>query len=68
MAKRINHPMGNLVLTRRPGEAIQIGPDITVHIVSVEGSKVRVAVHAPKDVTVLRDNAVNTAPQQEKKQ
>ncbi len=64
MAKRINHPMGNLVLTRRPGEAIQIGPDITVHIVSVEGSKVRVAVHAPKDVAVIRDNAILTEPKE----
>lgn len=66
MAKRINHPMGNLVLTRRPGEAIQIGDSITVHIVSVEGSKVRVAIHAPKDVAVVRDNAIVTEPREAK--
>ncbi len=66
MAKRINHPMGNLVLTRRPGEAVQIGPDITVHIVSVEGQKVRVAIHAPKDVPVVRDNAIVTEPKEAK--
>jgi carbon storage regulator len=58
--------MGNLVLTRRPGEAIQIGPDITVHIVSVEGQKVRVAIHAPKEVQVVRDNAVVTVPKEVK--
>jgi carbon storage regulator len=43
-----------LVLTRRIGESIQIGKDIEVHIISVEGNQIRIGVDAPKDVLVLR--------------
>lgn len=43
-----------LVLTRRVGESIQIGTDIVVHIISVEGNQIRIGVAAPKDVLVLR--------------
>jgi carbon storage regulator len=43
-----------LVLTRRIGESIQIGKEIEVHIISVEGNQIRIGVDAPKDVLVLR--------------
>jgi carbon storage regulator len=43
-----------LVLTRRVGESVQIGADIEVHIISVEGNQIRIGVSAPKDVLVLR--------------
>lgn len=43
-----------LVLTRRVGESIQIGKEIEIHIISVEGNQIRIGVDAPKDVLVLR--------------
>jgi carbon storage regulator len=44
-----------LILTRRVGEIIRIGPDIVVTVLGVNGSHVRVGVDAPKDVAVHRE-------------
>jgi len=44
-----------LVLTRRIGEIIRIGPDIVVTILGVNGSQVRIGVDAPRDVAVHRE-------------
>lgn len=41
-----------LVMRRREGEAIQIGQDIEVHILSVNGSKVKIGIVAPRNVAV----------------
>ena len=43
-----------LALTRKKGESIQIGDDITVHIIQVEGNQVRVAIEAPTSISILR--------------
>ena len=43
-----------LVLTRKPKQQIQIGPDITITILQVKGQSVRVGIEAPRDVCVLR--------------
>jgi carbon storage regulator len=43
-----------LVLTRKPGESIVNGGDITIKITAVQGSRVRVGVSAPPDVAVDR--------------
>ena len=43
-----------LVLTRRPGQVIRIGRDITVMIVEIRDGNVRVGIEAPKDVAVHR--------------
>ena len=43
-----------LILTRKAGEAVIIGDNVTVAIVGVKGSQVRVGISAPKDVTVHR--------------
>ena len=43
-----------LVLTRKAGEAICIGDDIELRIVSVRGQKVRLAIEAPREVSVRR--------------
>lgn len=43
-----------LVLTRRVGEKIVIGPDVTVEVVEVRGEKVRLGITAPREVPVHR--------------
>ena len=43
-----------LVLTRRIGEKIIIGDDITISISAVKGDSVRVAIDAPRDIKVYR--------------
>lgn len=44
-----------LVLQRKVGESILIGEETTVTILAVEGGRVRVAVEAPKHITILRN-------------
>lgn len=44
-----------LVLTRKIGETIKIGDDITVHILDQQGNHIRVGIAAPKDVLVYRE-------------
>jgi carbon storage regulator len=44
-----------LILTRRVGEQIRIGEDITVVVLGVKGSQVRVGVEAPKEIAVHRE-------------
>jgi carbon storage regulator len=44
-----------LVVTRRIGERIMIGSDISVTILGVHGTQVRVGVDAPKNVAVHRE-------------
>jgi carbon storage regulator len=43
-----------LVVTRRPGEAVSIGDDVRVVILSVEGDRVRLGIEAPRTVEVRR--------------
>lgn len=44
-----------LILTRRIGEKLIIGDDISVFILGVKGNQVRIGVEAPKDVSVHRE-------------
>ena len=44
-----------LILTRRVGETLVIGDDVTVTVVGVRGNQVRLGVNAPKDVAVHRE-------------
>ncbi|WP_428909636.1 carbon storage regulator CsrA [Niallia sp. Krafla_26] len=43
-----------LVLTRKTGEAIQIGDDIEIKIVSVKGDQIKLGINAPKNVEIHR--------------
>jgi carbon storage regulator len=52
-----------LVLTRKAGEAICIGDDIELRIVSVRGQKVRLAIEAPREVSVRRSELRDEATQ-----
>ena len=44
-----------LILTRRIGETLNIGDDVTVTVLGVTGNQVRIGVNAPKDVAVHRE-------------
>lgn len=44
-----------LILTRRIGETIMIGDDITVTVLSVKGGQVRLGIEAPREVGVHRE-------------
>ena len=44
-----------LILTRRVGETLMIGDDVTVTVLGVKGNQVRLGINAPKDVSVHRE-------------
>jgi len=43
-----------LILTRRVGESVMIGDDVSITVLGVKGNQVRIGVNAPKDVSVHR--------------
>jgi carbon storage regulator len=44
-----------LILTRRVGETVMIGDDVTVTVLGVKGNQVRIGINAPKNVAVHRE-------------
>lgn len=44
-----------LILTRRVGESLMIGDEVTVTVLGIRGNQVRIGVNAPKDVAVHRE-------------
>ncbi len=44
-----------LILSRRPGESLTIGDNITVTVVSINGNQIRLGITAPREIRVLRD-------------
>ncbi|MGB0733559.1 MAG: carbon storage regulator CsrA [Pontibacterium sp.] len=44
-----------LILTRRVGETLMVGDEVTVTVLGVKGNQVRIGVNAPKDVSVHRE-------------
>ena len=41
-----------LILTRRIGETLMVGDDVTITVLGVKGNQVRIGVNAPRDVAV----------------
>ena len=48
-----------LVLTRRLGETIRIGDDITVTVLGCHGNQVRLGIGAPRDVHIVREELLD---------
>ncbi|MGB1138493.1 MAG: carbon storage regulator CsrA, partial [Luminiphilus sp.] len=48
-----------LILTRRVGESLMIGDDVTITVLGVKGNQVRIGVKAPKEVAVHREEILN---------
>ncbi len=55
-----------LVLTRKIGESIRIGGDVTVHVLAVRGGQVRIGIAAPNDVRIFREEILPTADDQDR--
>ena len=50
-----------LILTRKVGEMIRIGETVTVRVLEVRGSQVRLGVDAPADVRIFREEVYRAA-------
>ena len=48
-----------LILTRRVGEAVHIGNNITVRVLGMKGGQVRIGFDVPKEVNVIRTELLN---------
>lgn len=51
---RHNPRFGMLVLSRKLGEQVHIGPNITVTVVDIDRGKIRLGIDAPRDIEILR--------------
>jgi carbon storage regulator len=48
-----------LILTRRVGETLMIGDNITINVLGVKGNQVRLGIDAPKEIPVHREEIFN---------
>ena len=46
-----------LVMTRRIGESVRIGDNITVTVIDIDGSQVKLGIQAPREIPILRHDA-----------
>jgi carbon storage regulator len=53
-----------LILTRRVGEALMGGSEVTVTVMGVKGNQVRIGIDAPKDVAVHREEIYDRVQQE----
>lgn len=56
-----------LILTRRVGESLIIGDDVTVNVLGVKGNQVRIGVDAPVEVPVHREEVYDKLQEEEGK-
>lgn len=55
-----------LVVKRKKGEAIVLGEDIEISIVDIDGGSVKIAINAPKEVTILRKELLKEVEEENK--
>jgi len=55
-----------LILTRKSGETIRIGDDISISVVEIRGNQVRLGINAPRHVTVHRQEVYDLIQEQNK--
>lgn len=53
-----------LVLGRKPNQSIMIGDDIVITILAVDGDQVKIGIHAPSPVTILRQELYETVKEE----
>lgn len=56
-----------LILTRRVGETVCIGDDVTITVLGVKGNQVRVGINAPKNVAVHREEIYERIKREQQK-
>lgn len=56
-----------LCLTRKAGQTILIGDNVTITVQRIDRNKVWLGIVAPKDVPIVRDDAVDREPTKEKR-
>ncbi len=56
-----------LILTRRVGETLMIGDDVSVTVLGVKGNQVRIGVNAPREVAVHREEIFERIKQEQAK-
>ncbi len=57
-----------LILSRKPGETLNIGDEVTVTVLGVKGNQVRIGINAPRDVAVHREEIYRRIVAEERKQ
>jgi len=55
-----------LIITRKKGESLMIGPDIEIIISKIDDGSVKIGIKAPKEVTVLRKELYEEVEQENK--